>query len=516
MIKTITKQQFLSNIFTLRFSISFIACILLFTASALILNWDYSERLSYYSSNVAESEEELKNIRTYAQLRVRINKPPAPLSTISEGIDKKTGTSVEVGFDQAPTITDMEESGSRNALLAVFPTLDITTIIQIILSLMALLFSYNVISGEREKGTLKLIFSNSIPRHRVVLGKFIGGLGSIIVPLTAGLLIALIITILNPMANLNLNHFFRIFIIFILSLLYLGLFYSLGMLFSTRIRRSSTVLISLLLIWVIFVLIIPQASVYSAKQLIRIPDKTEIDNQQQALLREWYRELQNYTSKHPKPEPYLVKDKHVMTGSLPYAYRIRYGSKESMQWHIEGSIFGHNLRMEYEDKISRLYNEYQSKLKKQSNIANIFSMISPSYLFYSSVSSISGTDDNNLIRFLKQAQNYRTSLIKYMKDKNGLSSYKLITKQPLESFLTYQQIINIRTNQGDEAFINIIENQERDPEFLNLSDLPRFDYKFQPLSASVKNTFIEIILLIFLNIVFFSLTWIVFLRADVR
>ena len=52
-------------------------------------------------------------------------------------------------------------------------------IIGYVLSLIALLFTFDSISHEREQGTLRLMFANSIPRHTVLIGKFLGALISI-------------------------------------------------------------------------------------------------------------------------------------------------------------------------------------------------------------------------------------------------------------------------------------------------------------------------------------------------
>ena len=62
-----------------------------------------------------------------------------------------------------------------------------------VLSLIAILFTFDSISGERERGTLRLMLANSIPRHTVLLGKFLGALISISAPLTLAVLMNLLI-----------------------------------------------------------------------------------------------------------------------------------------------------------------------------------------------------------------------------------------------------------------------------------------------------------------------------------
>ncbi|MEE8583230.1 MAG: ABC transporter permease subunit [Acidobacteriota bacterium] len=54
---------------------------------------------------------------------------------------------------------------------------------QIVLSLFAILFAYNAVSGEKEQGTLRLSFSNAVPRDSYILGKAAGSFLALAIPL---------------------------------------------------------------------------------------------------------------------------------------------------------------------------------------------------------------------------------------------------------------------------------------------------------------------------------------------
>ena len=45
-----------------------------------------------------------------------------------------------------------------------------------LLSLMALLFTFDAFIGEKERGTLRLVMAQSLPRHTLLLGKFLGAM----------------------------------------------------------------------------------------------------------------------------------------------------------------------------------------------------------------------------------------------------------------------------------------------------------------------------------------------------
>jgi len=518
MILTLAKRQFLLNIYSFRFIISLILCVVLFSASAVILSDDYSERLSQYNNDVISHKNELNDIYTYARLSMTIDRPPSPLSVFCQGSDKNMGTSVTVGFDRAPTIG--EEAGTRNPLLVVFPQLDLASIIQMILSLLIILFSYNAVSGERENGTLRLIFSNGVSRHSFLLGNIIGGMASLLIPLFIGIISAVIILQFNPSLQFNFEDALIIGAIIVISIIYLSVFYALGLFLSSKLKRSAAALILLLFIWVIFLIIIPNSSVELAKLFQKVPDKSEIDNQASALRSEWQREMSQYVKQNPRPhhDYTLIRGRSVQQGDLPYAYMLWYAPREVAEWLYHGSIFGHNLRMEYEDRIWQLYQQYQNTLLSQVRLAKYISMLSPSWAFYNSITHFAATNEKIYVDFLDQAQIYRSELISYMKDKDGLSTYKLFSRKPPNEFLPYNELLRIKRSQGESAIEQIIGPGggwgSVDP--LDLSDIPVFSYNTPRLRDSLLGAFPSIGILLFLNILFFVIAWVSFLRTDIR
>ena len=135
--------------------------------------------------------------------------------------------------------------------------MDWAFIIGYVLSLIALLFTFDAISGERERGTLRLMLANSIPRHTVLIGKFLGALLSISIPFTLAVLVNLLLISTANAVHLTTEAWGRLGIIFFLALLYTSLFLALGLLVSTRVQRSAVSLMILLLTWVTFVVFMP-------------------------------------------------------------------------------------------------------------------------------------------------------------------------------------------------------------------------------------------------------------------
>ena len=73
--------------------------------------------------------------------------------------------------------------------------------------------------------------------------------------------------------------------------------------------------------------------------------------------------------------------------------------------------------------------------------------------------------------------------------------------------------MDLRDSQGQEAVQEIV-NYPVEP--LDLSDLPRFQFKIPNVGKSLFLALPEILILVFLNLILFTVAWISFLRADVR
>ncbi|MCE5269906.1 ABC transporter permease subunit [bacterium] len=531
MVYLIARQKFLANIITFRFSASFILSVVLLAASTLILSQDYSERLAEYHDLVQRNEEGLKEVMTFAELRAGVIRPPSVLSVVCEGIAKRTGNYFDVGFDQAPKIG--EETGVKNPLLAVFTVFDLATVVEIVLSLLVVFVAYNSISGEREQGTLKLMIASNVPRWSVLLGSYLGGMATVVLPLMAGALVSLLILRLNPSIALAPADYLSLGLVFLLAVLLLGAFYLAGMFISVRVMRSSTALILLLSFWVVTVLILPNCAVYMARELRPVPDRATVDSQVQALDGQWQEDMQQYTRQHPWPVRQIdeglgrnlsegearelnlkmERERSVWTGDWPYAWRVFYSVREVMEWFEAGSIFGHNRRMQYEDQAWDIYRNYLHDLSGQSRLARLLSLASPSRAFYNAGSYLAGTGEAGYLEFIDQSSQYRNVLISYIKDRGGLDSWRLFTQKPMSDFLSAREVAAAVAANGEESMKDIVNYQVHP---LDLKDLPRFLFVRPAPMASLLAAWPEIGILVFFNLLFFTLAWTAFLRVDVR
>jgi len=293
MIWMIAKRELHSNIITFRFLVGLVLCLVLITASAFVLTKEYGVRLESYSKSAQGHTDELKEMKIHSLLRPSIGRPPSPLGFLCIGSDKELGNTIaDVSYRQVPRETIGQ--GSGNPLMSVFPSLDVALIIQVVLSLLALLLAYDAISGEREMGTLAVTLSNPVPRHHVLLGKLLGGMISVAIPLAAGTLVGLIVVLTSGSIVLDSSAWTRIGLVFLCSLLYLSAIFMLGVLVSARTRRSATSLVILLFIWVASVMLLPNMGPYVARHLRKVEDKALVDTKREALDAEFWRNVSQF------------------------------------------------------------------------------------------------------------------------------------------------------------------------------------------------------------------------------
>ena len=96
-----------------------------------------------------------------------------------------------------------------------------------------------------------------MPRHTVLIGKFLGALISLSIPFTLAILMNLLVISTSSDVHLNAEAWGRLGIIFFIALLYTCLFLALGLLVSARVQRSAVSLVILLLVWVSLVVFMP-------------------------------------------------------------------------------------------------------------------------------------------------------------------------------------------------------------------------------------------------------------------
>jgi len=195
--------------------------------------------------------------------------PPTPLGIFTKGLDENLCRSFEIG-PEGIHISNKKQK-SVNNLFKLFTAPDLLYVIKVILSLCAMLFAFDIICGEKEIGTLRQSLSNRLKRPILIIGKWIGGFTGFILPFFLAVLLGTNYVILSPMVDMSAQDGAKLGLFLLSGVIYLAVFFSLGLLISCLTHRSSTSLFISLFVWAILVFLIPNLGNILARQLVEIP-----------------------------------------------------------------------------------------------------------------------------------------------------------------------------------------------------------------------------------------------------
>ncbi len=274
MIFSIAKRELYDNMMSLRFALIVLLMLTVMVANAVVSLGRYNEQMGDYHRNVAQELEEMDLHAKSFQLLVlygpgELHKQPSALSFCANGgetyLSKNTdGRPLERWWGDFPArfngIWRMTYPQSNPSLWNFLPDstqMDWAFLIRVVLSFAAILFTFDAISGERARGTLRLMLANSVPRHVVLVGKFLGALISIGLPFLMAVLVNLFLLYTSGSIQLATSDWARLGGIVLIGFVYIAIFITLGLLVSSRARQSPSSLMVLTLIWVVWVILIP-------------------------------------------------------------------------------------------------------------------------------------------------------------------------------------------------------------------------------------------------------------------
>ena len=262
----IAKRELYNNLNSLRFALTTVLLLALMVTNAVRHIREHPKRVQKYHNAVTESVNRLtshadSSLYTLAQKGPGdFYKKPSALHFCAEGGETLLPDRINGGGLGSVQFWSLRYPDANINMMNVGPDIsqvDWAFIIGYILSLIALIFTFDAISGEREHGTLRLTLANSIPRHTVLIGKFLGALISTTIPFMLAVLVNLLMLSTASAIHLNTQAWGRLGIILFIALLYTCLFLALGLLISARVQRSAVSLVILLLTWVTVVVFMP-------------------------------------------------------------------------------------------------------------------------------------------------------------------------------------------------------------------------------------------------------------------
>lgn len=380
----IATKEFRLHLLTERFMWTTILCLGMVSMSFWLMTHDYQERLDNHSFSLRKPQNLFRgnlfwyNLRpgrgTGGSVYVRptpIIKKPDVMSIFVQGLDRRIGRPAYYSLHQELGFEDMPHT---NLLMDMFARPDLMYIVQIAMSLLALLFVFRSISGEREDGTLKLMMANAVPRDIILLGKWVGGYLGLILPflLAVGMgVVALNFVLSVPLST---EHWIRLAWIILASLLYISVFFTLGILISALTKRTMTSFLAALFAWVIIVLVFPNIGTLVARELKPVESVQQLQVKRYAMKR--------------KMEDEREKVRHSSQGVSGYG------------------LIHHEIWHDIRERTWNLDAEHRRRTQQLADYTRILTRLSPAAAYSYAVMDIAGTNIGDELAYHDQLRRF--------------------------------------------------------------------------------------------------------------
>ena len=368
MLMTLIQKEVMHHILSVRFVALLLMCLLLVPLTLSTNYRNYRQNLVDYQEAVklANIEEKTVNPKMPLEPEIEVSKlflKPTPLSVFANGLG-----------DALPIYLGMTRNGIvhgapalvSDSLSYLLGHLDFLFLVGTVFSLLALLFTFDAVAGEREAGTLRITLANSLPRDLFLWSKLIGGYIVFVVPFLVSFLFGLLMLVWQGFPLGEPEIFPRVLSLTLASLLYIAVFFAIGTVISTYLDNSKTALIVAFTVWVFAVLITLRVGFIAAKfvaptqtsQSVYL-EKTALRGNFNAELEEKKKEIhQEFWKNHPQPS---------------FEEQFAAGTELDEQVKPLEEEFRQKFK-EHADKIDR---NYQREKKRQEQVGETLSRITP-------------------------------------------------------------------------------------------------------------------------------------------
>ena len=519
MIGHIVKREFFDHLNSLRFALTTLILTALMVTNAVVHLQSHPDKVRRYAENVTADQNKLQSRTELYELLKEgpgtLYKQPSALTFIADGGDAflpNRGTTNWGSWSRTAG-----SSGKVRSIWSLdYPTanpnarnlrpkatkIDWVFIITYLLSFIPLLFTFDALSGERERGTLRLCLANPISRPALLVGKFLGTLITVLIPFVFAVLLNLAVISLDSWTQLGAADWGRLGMILLIASGYTSIFIAVGLMVSASTRDSRVSLVVLLIVWVALVVFMPStlgtlatkwmSPVQTAHQRKmarssaleqinedfdeRMRNKREAQSPAASLLNE----LEELWKTSPEEAEKLAKENEAELRLAMAQLASQKAGPEELR--IRAELINRDVEVR-----ERLNREHLSAQLAQVQRARMVTRFSPAAIVQYALESMTGTGLNRHLQFLEGVDLH----IRQFRD-----------------FIT-------ETDRADTESFHIIgvpEGMSKKP--ISPQALPSFEDKIT-FGDTFNAAIVDMLLLVLLLGVFLSGAFLVFIRSDV-
>jgi ABC-type transport system involved in multi-copper enzyme maturation permease subunit len=483
MMRTLISKELRAITQSPKFVGTFAVCAVLMFVSVYVGIREYQASVRQYETAQRLTEQRLQEQTNWFSVANRVHRAPNPLQIFVSGLSYDIGRFSEINTEEG--IKLRHSVYSDDPIFAVFRFVDFTFIVQIVLALFAVLFTYDAVNGEREGGTLRLVFANAVPRARYLLAKCAGAWLGLVIPLCVPLTFCLLL-VTTMGVPLSASHWARLLTFLGVSLLYFTFFIVAGVCLSTFTRRSNVSFLLALVVWLVVVLVIPRAGVLAAGRLVTVPSVAEIEGRRDGFAKakwaEFYDQVgRRWERREEESDPHEEMDDEEMWGWMQV--------EDSLRREVERDID------EFESKLAV---ELRRRRETQERLGLSLGRLSPTAAYQLAAMALAGTSLELKSRYEDALNEYRERFKEF------------VTAKQQESGPAGGIMISITDEGGFEI------NHLREGPGIDYHELPRFTAPRLTYATALLPALTDIGVLAFYTLLAFAGAFVRFLYYDVR
>lgn len=335
-------------------------------------------------------------------LEVRLT-PQAVFEPTGLGVLAVGQSDIHAGIFPVRTFSDPINKASvfYNPATDLFGSFDFAFVLVFLIPLVVIAFSYNILSEERENGTLQMVMSQPVSLMAFLISRLAFRFMVLFVALLGILLLSLMVAGVSISGNIS-----GLALLSGFTALYLLFWFGVSLLVNLFGRSSSFNVTALLGVWVVFVLVIPTLLHVAVEKVHEVPPRSE------ALV-----EIRNAGEEAMSVDRDEILDRYFM--EHPEFIEAAEGSSADEQWKelYEFYKWFYIVRQNIAEAVSPIVDEYYGRLASQQEFAGRIGALSPAVVLKESMSGLAGTSVSHYNHFHASTEQFRLEWMGTIRDK---------------------------------------------------------------------------------------------------
>lgn len=392
----IFRRELLDQFTSFKFLAGLILALVLFGVNGAVFSLHYGNDVVEYRQVQQRWEQQLaerKKLDDLPNQVFEVLKTPLKSAFLASGGQDRLPNAYRFTMNVWGDMPSTHRGFSQNAFIESFQALDWSFLVGTAFSLLALVFVYDSVSGEKAAGTLKLLQTYNLSRSSILFGKLLANLATLLVMLLAGMLLSLLLLLLGGQIELGASDWARVGLFTLLSAFYLTLFLCLGLLLSTVTHRPTASMVLAVMAWVVSIIVIPGAGTLIIQQVRKLPTQNEVDERSGKVWDQINEEYKGDSS----------------------TWRGRDMGKADNYRAEKISIVAQNKRKHLQEEI---WEDYLRQKFEQARIVRKISSLSPTGLFEYGAESLNGAGVLRDELLVEEARQYRSLLEEWVRQRD--------------------------------------------------------------------------------------------------